>query len=73
MAEDKFIKVGELAFLEDSEGVKKGEAKYEFRNETFHATYWIPEVVRGAVILSHGYGEYIFFGKYHIIVIIWMK
>ncbi len=41
----------------------KNVIQYEFKNETFHATYWIPETLKGAVILNHGYGEYFFFGK----------
>lgn len=62
---DKFKKLGDIAFLDDhDESFRKGETKYEFKNETFHATYWIPETVNGAVIICHGYGEYIFFGKY---------
>jgi hypothetical protein len=64
MDEDRFVRASDLVYLdEDNEAWKKGEVKYVFRNETFHATYWIPETVRGAVVLCHGYGEYINFGK----------
>jgi len=66
MSEEIFKRVGEITFAEDpndARSFKKGEAKNEFRNETFYSTYWIPGTVKGAVFLCHGYGEYISFGN----------
>jgi len=66
MEEDRFKSLGEIVFSDDtkkSKSFRRGEAKYGFRNETFHATYWIPETVIGAVIVCHGYGEYLNFGN----------